>query len=51
MNLIEILWKQDIDLGVSREAYDSRPGIEVEKIKDDECRNENVSILFRNFSL
>ncbi|KAG8201375.1 hypothetical protein JTE90_016850 [Oedothorax gibbosus] len=32
MDLIEILWKQDIDLGVSREAYDSRQSVEVEKL-------------------
>lgn len=42
MDLIEILWKQDIDLGVSREAYDSRSGVEVEKIKDVEYSKDNL---------
>lgn len=40
MDLIEILWKQDIDLGVSREAYDSRQCLEVEKLKDVEITKE-----------
>ncbi|GFT64464.1 segmentation protein cap'n'collar [Nephila pilipes] len=41
MDLIEILWKQDIDLGVSREAYDPpRQCLEVEKLKDVEIAKE-----------
>ncbi|GBM49305.1 Segmentation protein cap'n'collar [Araneus ventricosus] len=42
MDLIEILWKQDIDLGVSRDAYeyDSRQSLEVEKLKDVEITKE-----------
>lgn len=43
MDLIEILWKQDIDLGVSREAYDSRTSLEVEKLKEVEYSKEPVS--------
>lgn len=46
MDLIEILWKQDIDLGVSRDAYDSRPAVEIEKIKEVEYTKENVSVTF-----
>lgn len=51
MDLIEILWKQDIDLGVSREAYDSRPQVEIEKIKEVEYSKENVSIYYKNFCI
>lgn len=46
MDLIEILWKQDIDLGVSRDAYDSRPVVEIEKLKEVEYTKENVSVTF-----
>ncbi|GFY67501.1 hypothetical protein TNIN_112191 [Trichonephila inaurata madagascariensis] len=42
MDLIEILWKQDIDLGVSREAYDLRQCLDVEKLKDVEITKEKV---------
>ncbi|GFU78837.1 hypothetical protein TNCV_4772001 [Trichonephila clavipes] len=42
MDLIEILWKQDIDLGVSREAYDLRQCLDVEKLKDVEITKEEV---------
>ncbi|KAF8784299.1 Segmentation protein cap'n'collar like protein [Argiope bruennichi] len=42
MDLIEILWKQDIDLGVSRDAYeyDSRQSLELEKLKSVEITKE-----------
>lgn len=36
MNLIEILWKQDIDLGITKDAFDSRVGGEVSKTKQTE---------------
>ncbi|GIY01239.1 segmentation protein cap'n'collar [Caerostris extrusa] len=41
-DLIEILWKQDIDLGVSRDAYEfeSRQNPELEKLKDVEIVKE-----------
>ncbi|XP_021002164.1 endoplasmic reticulum membrane sensor NFE2L1 isoform X2 [Parasteatoda tepidariorum] len=40
MDLIEILWKQDIDLGVTRDAYDSRQPGETDKLKDVEFLKE-----------
>ncbi|XP_067136416.1 endoplasmic reticulum membrane sensor NFE2L1 isoform X1 [Centruroides vittatus] len=36
MNLIEILWKQDIDLGITKDAFDCRGGGEVSKTKQNE---------------
>lgn len=46
MDLIEILWKQDIDLGVSREAYDTRQCVEVEKLKEFELVKEKVCLIY-----
>ncbi|XP_035217674.1 endoplasmic reticulum membrane sensor NFE2L1-like isoform X1 [Stegodyphus dumicola] len=46
MDLIEILWKQDIDLGVTRDAYDSHSSSEVEKLKDIEYTKESFQEFF-----
>ena len=42
MDLIEILWRQDIDLGVSREAYDLNMRRQLEKDREIELQKQQV---------
>ena len=40
MDLIEVLWRQDIDLGVGRETYDINYRKELEKQREIELEKE-----------
>ena len=42
MDLIEILWRQDMDLGVSREAYDLNMRRQLEKDREIELQKQQV---------
>lgn len=40
MDLIEVLWRQDIDLGVGRETFDLNLRKELEKQREEELQKE-----------
>ena len=42
MDLIDILWRQDMDLGVSREAYDLNMRRQLEKDREIEMQKQKV---------
>ena len=47
MDLIEVLWRQDIDLGIDRDAFDIRRRLELEKQREFELihQREKVSVV------
>jgi nuclear factor erythroid 2-related factor 2 len=44
MDLIEILWRQDIDLGVERDAYDATRRQELEKQNENELAEQREKV-------
>ena len=51
MDLIEVLWRQDIDLGVDRDAFDATRRLELEKQREYELiqQREKVSSCYLQF--
>ena len=44
MDLIEVLWRQDIDLGVGREVFDLNLRKELEKEKEIELQKQQEKV-------
>ena len=46
MDLIEILWRQDIDLGVGREMFDMNLRRQLEKERETELQKQREKVSF-----
>ena len=46
LDLIEVLWRQDIDLGIGKEAFDINIRRELEREREIELQKERQKVIF-----